>query len=203
MPSPGVCGAGGAYPRERRVSSRIRTVYRSAKITGGSDAGLARMINISDGGALIETSLNLEAGDCLKVELTDGVALAAIVSWRRDSLMGVQFTPSIDSHAMLLTLSKTGDCDQPRPLRLSVSKPVEVSDGFKVHLLLMQDVSKKGLRLRDEGKLKTGMEITVRLGPANVLRGAVRWARGLEGGVELDGVISDSILSSAAFLARS
>lgn len=203
MLSSRVCAAIEADPGERRASSRIRTVFRSTRITSSSDAGLARMLNISNGGALIETPLKLAVGDRLQVELDDDVALSAAVLWRREHLMGVQFTASIDCIAMLIALSKQCGAALARPLRLPVSKPVEVTDGFKTHMLLVHDISKKGLRIRDEGKLKPGMEIAVRLSPTNVVRGAVRWARGLEVGVELNELISDSVLSSAASLARS
>lgn len=193
---------GTALLQDRRAGARIRTIYRSAKVISLDDSGLCLVLNLSDGGALIETALSLEPGDQLKLGLTDELAINGLVVWRDGLLTGVRFTPRIDCFKMLKQLSEDRWNGRGRPVRLGVKSRVEVTSEFGASTLELKDISQKGLKLCAEGNLRPGMQVRIRLNPGLVVDGEVRWARDSNVGVKLLGQITISGLGSAARFAN-
>lgn len=194
---------GGAVPlQDRRADARIRTIYRSARIISRDDSGLCRVLNLSDGGALIETALSLGLGDQLILELADGLAMNGLVARRDGLLAGVVFTPKINCLTMLKQSSVDRWNGRGRPVRLAVNKQIEVISEFGASPLELKDISQKGLKLCGEGKLALGMQVRIRLNPDLVVDGEVCWAQDFDVGVKLAGQITILDLGSVTTFAR-
>lgn len=185
---------------ERRAGVRTRTVYRSAKIVSGRDAGLCWILNLSDGGAMVETGLAVVAGEEIWIELADGIVIAGSVAWRDRERVGMSFSQPIDSFQLLRQLAQERWNGRSRQVRLQVNKLVEVASELGPSILRLQDVSQRGLQLRHIGNLGVGMPVTIHLSQELVVRGVVRWKRDSVAGVELDGMIPVcALLSRTAF----
>lgn len=191
-----------ATPQDRRAYIRIRTIYRSAKVIGLNDAGLCLVLNLSDGGALIETTQPFEKGDLLSLELADGETVNGAVAWRDGSKTGIEFSPRIDCVKMIKKLSEDRWNGRGRPVRLAVKGQVEVTGEFGTRTFDLRDVSPKGLKLRAEGKLRKGMHVRIRFNPDLLVDGEVCWVRNSEAGIELCGQIAVLELGSAASFAK-
>lgn len=192
-----LANGGMASLQDRRAGARIRTIYRSAKAISLDDSGLCLVLNLSDGGALIETALSLDPGDQLMLELTDGLAITGLVAWRDGLLTGVVFTPRIDCIKMLKQSSDDRWSGRGRPVRLAVKRRVEVISELGTNILELKDISQKGLKLSAESKLGAGMQVRIRLNPGLVVDGEVRWARDSNAGIKLQGQITVLGLGSA------
>lgn len=188
--------------QDRRADARIRTIYRSARIISRDDSGLCRVLNLSDGGALVETALSLGLGDQLMLEFADGVVMSGFVARCEGLLAGVKFVPKIDCLTMLKQSSDDRWNGRGRPVRLAVNKQVEVISEFGASPVELKDISQKGLKLCAEGKLTSGMQVRIRLNPNLVVDGEVCWAQDSDVGVKLQGQITILDLGSVATFAR-
>lgn len=191
-----------ATPQDRRAYIRIRTIYRSAKVVGLNDAGLCLVLNLSDGGALIETTQPFAIGDPLSLELADGAVVNGAVAWRDGTRTGIEFAPRIDCVKLLKGLSDDRWNGSGRPVRLAVKGQVEVTGEFGTSSFDLKDVSPKGVRLRAEGTLRKGMRVRIRLNPVLLVEGEVCWVRNSDAGIKLCGQIAVLDLGSAASFAN-
>lgn len=130
---------------DRRAGVRIRTVYRAGKIVGASDAGLCWILNLSDGGAMVEAGLCTSVGEDVSIELADGIAIEGSVVWRDGERAGINFSPPIDSLTLLKRMAEDRRNGRLRPVRLPVNKLVEVSSELGPSILRLQDVSQWGM----------------------------------------------------------
>lgn len=187
-----------AMQLDRRAGVRLRTVYRSGKISSAANAGLCWILNLSDGGAMVETGIALSIGEQASIELADGIRIDGKLVWQEAERAGIIFSPPINSLALLKQLADARRKGRLRPVRLQVNKLVEVGSELGPSILRLHDISQRGLRLRHIGNLSVGMPITVRLTHSLVVKGIVSWKQDSEAGVELDGMIAVSELMSAA-----
>lgn len=192
-----------ATPQDRRAYIRIRTIYRSAKVVGLNDAGLCLVLNLSDGGALIETTQPFEKGDLLSLELAEGETANGTVAWRDGTKTGIEFAPRIDCVKLIKKLSEDRWNGGGRPVRLAVKGQAVVTGEFGTCTFDLQDVSPKGVRLRAEGKLRKGMPVRIRLNPNLLLDGEVCWVGNSDAGIKLRGQIAVLDLGSAASFTKS
>lgn len=184
-------------PKDRRSAPRVRTIWRLAKLTTGGDSGLCRCLDLSDGGALIETQLIVDVGTGLRLELADSIVLNGVVVWRTASRMGVRFHEPVNSLDIVRRLSEERRLGKDRPLRLAVDARVEVVTGAGSEFLPMLNISQSGARLRDRFKLKVGTPLSLRLQDDLKVSGVVCWSRGDEVGVAFQAMIPSSLLGSA------
>ncbi len=76
-------------------SSRI-SMLRSVGLVHDGQRYVARVRNISSGGAMIEGLWNVPEGTAFGIELADGLAVEAVARWSVDDRMGVRFEHPID-----------------------------------------------------------------------------------------------------------
>jgi ActR/RegA family two-component response regulator len=87
----------GLIVREQRRYFRCPVEVAVAIRRPESEAAHGQSVNISEGGMAIKSSLAFETGSCVQVEFTlpghdSGFAIDSTICWRRDHLVGAQFT---------------------------------------------------------------------------------------------------------------
>lgn len=103
-------GAGVSEPEgvERRCATRVRTIYRMARITTQADAGFCLVHNLSDQGAMVETQLAL----AVSVAGYDGIWIQACCQSRAG--------PNRPDVEQCLGQSRTGLLDLPSLCLLAI-----------------------------------------------------------------------------------
>jgi len=181
---------------ERRQSARLRTVYRVARVAARGDQGLARIQNISDGGLMMTTSLELSPGDAVQIDLSEDCSLTGLVAWHEENRCGVQLLRSIDSPALLRQLYEERCSSRGRPLRLEHSKRVVVISERGHSPAALRDISQAGLKISYKGNFNPGLAVKVLLAPGIERRGVVRWSKDGAAGIALTEILSVEELGS-------
>ncbi len=162
---------------ERRGDSRIRTVYRIARVSTDHDEGLARIQNISDGGMRLIIGMTLSPGDRVTVALTQTLMLEARVVWASEGECGIQFSRGVDSRDILRRAADEARLGTARPPRLTLSLPIVVVSERGMHITRVHDVSQRGMKIGHDGSFTTDLLVKVILSPGIERRGIVRWVR--------------------------
>ncbi|WP_267433896.1 PilZ domain-containing protein [Sphingomonas sp. GM_Shp_1] len=187
---------GTIMPGERRRASRLRTVYRVARVTARGDQGLARVQNISDEGLMITTSLPLCLGDQVRVDLSEACSLTGTVVWHDQNRCGLRLLHAIDSAALLRRLFEERRSGRARPLRLVHSKKVVISSEHGLSVAALRDVSQCGMKIAHDGSFHSGLTVKVLLTPGVERRGVVRWSKDGIAGIALTEIFSVEDLGS-------
>ena len=183
-------------PAERRNGSRLRTVYRVARVLTSGDQGFAKVLNLSDEGMMLSLALDTCLGDTIAIDLSETCSLHGIVLWRQGRRCGVRLTMPIDSAQTLKRLFDER-CDRwTRPLRLPLEKPVLVTCEQGLQVVRLRDVSQGGMKVAHDGRLVPGLAIRVQLAAGLRRRGVVRWSRDGVAGVLLTEILTVDDLGS-------
>lgn len=84
----------------RRAGPRRALRLETSGLVAGGDEANVTIHNISAGGMLIETALDLAEGDRLAVELPEAGAVAAGIVWRSERLYGCAFDTALGPAAL-------------------------------------------------------------------------------------------------------
>lgn len=181
---------------ERRRGQRLRTVYRVARLFTRGDTGLARVRNISDGGLMLSTTMDMCVGDPVRVDLSDSCSLSGKVAWHHGDQCGIALSAPIDSSAVLKRLFEERRAGDARPMRINHQKSVVVESELGLQVATLRDVSQSGLKLAHDGRFTAGLPVKVRLSPELERRGVVRWSQTGLAGVVLTESLSVEELGS-------
>ncbi len=170
---------------ERRASSRIRTVYRVAKVARDRVVGLWRVRNISDRGMMLRAGIPVVSGERLSIALSDNFAMDGKVIWSDGEQCGVEFDQPIDSAAVLQSLAAERESPGYRAPRLPVDMAAVAYSERGIHPVRINDVSQQGLGFTHDGSFTPGMRILVLLEDGRERRGVVRWSKEGHAGLQL------------------
>lgn len=106
--------------KERRRSFRFRIFGRIARLDALGDRGLTRVQDLSDGGAKIETAIELRSGDPVRLSLDCAHELQARVVWANGSLAGIRFLVPINAAAVIRDIASRAATGVARAPRVSV-----------------------------------------------------------------------------------
>jgi hypothetical protein len=189
-----------AAASDQRSGQRIRTVCRFAKVLRVDDAGLWLVRNISDGGMMLSTQVDVQPGETITIALSDSVQIDARVAWVRDGKCGVAFLESIDGPTLLRRLAAEQRAQGYRPPRIPVltTGRVKMRDGWQP--IELTNVSQQGAGFIHDGTVKVGAQLDLVLGRI-VRKAIVRWTRGREGGLWLTQPLERSDMESIRSLA--
>lgn len=159
-----------------RVSERVQTTFRIARVVAEADEGLARLRDISDHGAGLRLYMPVLLGDSLMVQLGDTAFITGRVVWTREADCGIKLDEEVDSALLLAELAREGQRAAARPLRLSVATTAIARCDHGILPVELVDVSLRGLKLRHDGSLIKGLSVKVTLPSGTEARGIVRWS---------------------------
>ncbi|UUL82510.1 PilZ domain-containing protein [Sphingomonas qomolangmaensis] len=163
-------------PIEQRTSNRSRTVLRIVKVRSAYDEGLARLKNISDGGAMLRLGIEVELGDAVTVFWTDDLGIDGRVAWLNGNICGIQFSSNIDSAALLADMAEHSRLGRGVALSLSTDTAGILSTEAGLHPIHVSNVSQRGMAISNQAALKSGLPVRIRLVSGLQRTGTVRWA---------------------------
>jgi len=186
-----------AVDLDRRGCSRIHTLLRVAMVTRRHDVGLWRMRNISDGGMMMLTRVEVTKGERMSISLSDGIAIEGEAAWWDGERCGVAFDRPVDCATLLERLVADQKAPRYRPLRLPVRTRAVAYCEKGMHSVQLHNISQHGAGLSHDGCLTPGMNAMLHFPAGDDYRGVVRWAKDKRAGLFLTEPIPFARLESA------
>lgn len=184
-------------PFERRDNARFHTVLRVAQVVREHDVGLWRVRNISNGGMMLATQVQVVPGERLTVNLSDSVALDGRAIWWDGERCGVAFDEPIDCAALLEGLVTAQKSARYRPPRLAVATRAIAYCDKGLHTVRVYNMSHHGAAFSHDGCFKQGMTAKLHFETGEDYRGVVRWSEDGRAGLFLTDPIPVARLESA------
>ena len=172
-------------PTEMRRGPRTITVYRIGRLSAGSDAGLCRLHDISDHGAMLMTSLAAEVGAAVVLSLTDSVHLPGKVVWTDGVRLGLEFSAAIDAAALLKSLAAGQRAGSERPARLPTNTTAAAVTPYGTRAVTVRNISQHGMQVAHDGSFEVGLPVKVMLENGLERRGIVMWSKDSLAGLRL------------------
>ena len=114
---------------DTRNISRDSLFLMATMRVDGSDAGhRIKVRNLSAGGMMIETDLQLSRGGRISVELRNIGWVHGVVAWVQDNRCGVAFNAEIDPKLARASVGSGGDLSTPRFVRQITVLPTTADD---------------------------------------------------------------------------
>lgn len=180
-PQPGETQAEEA--QDRRTATRIITICRLVKLKCDSGEGLARCRNISDGGLRLETYMQVKPGERVTISFSPTLEINGTFIWVDGAESGISFDAPIDCVAVLRQTAPSNPGS--RPPRVKTALPASVSFPGGKCGTMVSDVSLQGMKVKNDGALHPGLNVTVMLPDGLERRGIVCWTRDEFAGLQL------------------
>ena len=182
-------------------SMTLATVNRVARLLVADEAGLARIHRISNEGVELSSIMHLNVGEAARLDLSETVSMGAAVIARHGKRYGLQFEQAVNCAELLRQLVDEARTSQARPLRLTTGPlPARGRSQHGVHRLEVEDISQRGLKVRNDGGFEVGLRLCVQLPNGLQSRGVVRWTTDLSAGLLLADVLSADDLGAVSRL---
>lgn len=161
---------------ERRAAKRHMSVFLLAKITTEGRQALGRVLNLSQTGAKVETSLAFKSGDTLTLEIRSDLKAAGKVRWVRSGTVGVEFDHPVDVSRFLSRHQAKLGRVKPRAPRYVCEAEATVNAETKSSVFKVRDVSLSGAGLAGKMPLNRDDEVLVTIFGLKPRRAKVIWA---------------------------
>ena len=184
-------------PFDRRDNARFHTVLRVAQVIREHDIGLWRVRNISDGGMMLATHVQVIPGERLTISLSDEVSLEGRAAWWDGERCGVAFEEPIDCAAMLegLVVGQKSARYRPPPLAVATRAIAYCDKGL--HTVRVYNMSQHGAAFTHDGCFRRGMAAKLHFETGDDYRGVVRWSDDGRAGLYLTDPVPCAKLESA------
>jgi hypothetical protein len=171
-------------PADRRTAKRHMAVLLLVKLAVDGREALARITNLSRTGARIETSLPLQQGLLVGIELRSDAAADAIVRWVDGQSAGVEFTAPIDVDRFLSRKVSTLSRQKPRSPRYVCDAPARITTEEGSFTADLMDLSLSGARISADTEWKTDDTVVVAIEGLKPRRARIAWTRKEMAGIE-------------------
>jgi hypothetical protein len=185
---------------ERRDDSRVHTVMRVAMVRREHDVGLWRVRNISDGGMMLTTHVQVVPGEKLTIVLSDKVEIEGRAIWWDGTRCGVAFDRPVDCAAILEDLVAEQKAPGHHPVRLPVATRAIAYCDKGLHTVRIYDLSPHGAGFAHDGCFCAGMAVKLHFDTGEEHRGVIRWSEDGRAGLYLVEPIPCARLESANLL---
>lgn len=148
---------------ERRAYPRVRAIGRVAFIRSRGDNGLCRIVNISNGGAMIDTALALVTGERIELTISHSHRFVARVAWRGDRKSGLAFQGTTDCMALLRRLVDDQRAGRTYEPRLALSDRVVATTAAGTFFAELESISQTEMVLRHSAAVRPGDSIQISL----------------------------------------
>jgi hypothetical protein len=200
IPQVGAHSEAQKFQIERRGGERVHTIYRLVRISRVGDEGLARCRNISDRGARLDTTMDLQPAERIEISFSPTIQIHGVVTWHDQGACGVKFDKIEDCREILKRSAAEGMEKRARPPRLTTNLAATLYyDGLQ-HEGRVIDVSQRGLKVAQVGGFKPGLRVKVLLSKDRERDALVRWTKDGTSGFYLLDPFSVEELGSVAKL---
>jgi hypothetical protein len=182
-----------------RSEDRQPNVVESAILTVRETLQDVRVANVSPGGAMVTTAVELFIGEPVEITFTDCDRLRASVRWIKDGKAGVEFDQQTDIIASapvreaisrpFLALVKDGSEDgqrRARPARVGLVWNGELEVEGTQPTVRLRNISSGGAMLDCEQEIAVGSAACLDLSDAGRIEAEIRWCRGGQVGIRFN-----------------
>lgn len=185
---------------EQRLHPRLNAIGQVARIDALGVVGLARINNLSDGGAQIAISATLANESPVRISFDSTNSLQGRVVWSAHGRIGIRLLRPIDCAGFIGGVKSGRWSSTIRAPRLPANSLGRVKSTAGSFATIVSDVSEKGLKLCLGGDLPAGTSVEVTLQRGMTLLGTVRWSDNNYAGIELSGKIAvDDLANTREF----
>ncbi|MDB5675534.1 MAG: PilZ domain protein [Sphingomonas bacterium] len=180
---------------------RLATVNRVARLFVADEPGLARLHRISDGGVELSSTMDLQIGQMVQLDLSETVSTRATVIAGNGQRYDLAFEHKVNCAELLRQLVAEARSSRSRPLRLTTG-PIHanVRSLLGVHQLELKDISQRGMKVRHDGSFQAGLRVSIQLPNGRECRGIVQWTDERCAGLQLLDILSADELGSISRL---
>lgn len=172
-----------ASTKERRGELRQITVLRAGILHLKGSKQLCLVRNISSGGLMARVYSSLEVEEILEVELRPGELLAASVTWKNESSVGLKFAVEVDVPNLLATPWVAERHHRPRVPRIAATARCRIREGSRIYTAQLKNISLGGVGLNADVNLAGHTELIVSIPDLPPLRALLRWSDGQAAGL--------------------
>lgn len=181
--------AGPARTADRRRDIRHLTILRVGTILFGDRRELCLVRNISAGGLMAVVYSDFEVDQRIAIELKTDQPIPGIVTWTRDSTIGVAFEGKVDIAEVLSNAAMLDNGRRPRMPRVPVDRMATLRAGARTYWVSTRDISQGGVKVEADQPLDIGGETVVMLENFRPIPGVVRWKKENIAGISFNQVI--------------
>ena len=172
-------------PVERRDDDRVHSMLQVAKVLSlDGQEQMVRVRNMSAGGLMAETGIELDIGEAVSIELSSQKIPSTVV-WRRDGVTGFKFDQNLDL-GELLAGRKPRHGYRPRPPRLEVDCKASLRVGKTYYTVAVNDISLGGIKVEPIEEYCLGKNVIVVVESLKPIKGQVRWYSDRRAGIVFD-----------------
>jgi hypothetical protein len=181
---------------ERRRHRRLTVAGCAARLDAPADSGLCNVLNLSDGGILLETPIDLACGNPVRISFDCTNSVQGRVVWRIGRRAGVRFLAPLASSSLVSKVAGDRWSGAARAPRLTLNQPAQVTSGTDSFAIVVVDMSQRGMSIQHRGEMPLGAAVAMVLDGSPPITGSVRWTHRSLAGIKLDGKLTVDFLSS-------
>jgi PilZ domain len=187
----------------QRTEDRIPVLLENVTILHRRRKRIARVINLSSGGGMIECDIEPRIGEGIEIELTENNRGKCVVRWIRGNRIGVEF----EGYSLLLGRAENGSfvfrrCDEEdqakepeRAQRQSLVWGGTLHANFESIPVRVHNLSPGGAMIQCNKVLEPGTDVLLDLAGAGMLNARVRWCEDGQIGIGFNGEFDVDTLS--------
>ena len=180
---------------------RLATVNRVARLFVGDEPGLARLHRISDGGVELSSTMDLQIGQMVQLDLSETVSTRVTVIAKDGTRYDLAFERKVNCAELLRQLVAEARSSRARPLRLTTRLMRANGRSLNgVHQLELENISQCGMKVRHDGSFQAGLRLSIQLPNGRECRGIVQWTDERRAGLLLLDILSTDELGSVSRL---
>jgi hypothetical protein len=210
--------------RNSRTADRHRLTEETVRLTHDGHSDEAQLVNLSGGGAMIDTKFQVKLWDSVELHLGDHGTIECVVRWIRGGRVGLEFAHetrldcATDEHAQLLreTVSRSfpdiafeqaaeempeeddqepAISEQRRAKRHPLIWSGVLHHDYQSTTVRIRNISATGAMLESASPVRVGAQPLLELGPDVSLSATVEWAVGDQIGLRFDSMFDMSQLA--------
>ena len=182
-------------PTERRRHPRHNAIGQVVRVDALGVVGLARIVNLSDGGAMLRISAVLAQGGPVRISFDCTNVLQGQVAWSSNGFIGIRFLQPIACGNFIGKITSDRRGGAMRAPRLPCNSAGHVKTRSGNFAMIVSDVSEKGMKICHGGSLPAGTSVEIILERRMRFLGTIRWSDYGFAGVEIPGKIAVDELS--------
>lgn len=182
---------------DRRRHGRLAMAGAAARLDAMGGCGLCILLDLSDGGAQIQTPIALRFGDPVRISFDCTNAMQGRVVWNCGNKAGIQFLAPVVLSTLIRKVATDRWNRTSRAPRLPVNGPALATTEAGSYSTVVYDISQEGMRIWNAGDLRPGSAVDVVMSDAVRVHGTVRWSAGICAGIQLSGRLTVGQLANA------
>lgn len=169
---------------DRRQANRHMAVFLLVRVEAGGRQNIGRVVNISARGAKVETTLPLQVGQELHIELRSDTSVSGTVRWVADRAAGIEFDHDVPLQDFLTRKQSRLAKIKPRPPRFESRATASIIGEKETITGEVQDISLHGARIAGKFQCNLNDQVVVAIDGLSRRRARIAWLRVGQIGVE-------------------